>query len=460
MNLTANLLAPEIAELIRARNFADLRRALEGVPQADMADLLEELEPADAVVAFRVLPRSEAGEVFAHLEPDHQEELIHELGASAPAVFESMDPDDRVRLLDELPAPVATRLVNALSAEERRATQAIMGYPPGSVGRLMNPDYIRLRADWTVEHALTQIRRYGRDAESINVVYVVNDKGVLIDDIRLRQIILAQPEQTIEALMDDRFVALHATDDQEEAVRAMLRYDRIALPVVDSEGVLLGAVSADDAADIAEEEVTEDFQKLAGMEALDEPYARVGFFEMLRKRSGVLCVLMVFQSLTIPIMGFFESRITVAALLLFIPLIISSGGNTGTQAASLLIRSLALGELTPGDWFRVIRKELTTGLAMGAMLGLLAGVSVFLWDLTPQVDLEIAPLHIGLAVGVAVLAIVVWAVTLGSMFPLILEKLRLDPATISSPLVATLMDLSGLVIYFAVAVPMLLLLGG
>ena len=453
---TAQLLEPEIRELVVEGRFAELRVALGGLDPVEVADLLLALEVSEAAVAFRFLPRGEAADVFSHLDPDNQEKLIAALGETAAGhLVEAMSPDDRVALLDELPTEVTTRLLNALSPESRRVTQTMLGYPDDTVGRLMTPDYVRVRPEWSVEKALRHIRRWGHDAETVHWIFVIDRDGALIDDIHIRPLLLADPAQTIAHLMDHRFICLNATDDQEEAVRTFAKYDRTALPVVDAKGALVGIVTVDDIADVAEEEVTEDFQKQAGMEALERPYLQAGLFEMIRKRGGVLSVLLIAQSFTIGVLGLFERQLEAAEfLVLFIPLIIACGGNTGTQAASLLIRALALGELTPGDWAKVVLKELASGLGVGLLLGALAVVAVQAWNLTPHVEAP-RPWMVGLCVGGAVVAIVVWAVTVGSMFPLLLERLKFDPATISSPLVATLMDVSGLIIYLAVAMGMM-----
>ncbi len=453
MNNTAELLQEQIQEQLRERKFWEVRAMLRDVAPADIADTLSLLEPEQAALAFRLLPRDQAGDAFAEIEHDRQEQLIEELGATAPPIVEAMDPDDRAALIEELPPKVARRLLAALNPADRRETQAILGYPPESVGRLMTPDYVRVKTDWTLGRVLKQIRHFGSDAETISNVYVTDSAGRLIDDIRIRKVLLAELEDTVESVMDRRFEALSAFDDREEAVRQMGRYDRFALPVVDSQGVLVGIVTADDVADVAEEEATEDIQKLAGMEALEDPYMRAPFLDMLKKRGGWLLLLFLGQLLTVAVLGHFHDQLT-KVLILFIPVIIASGGNTGTQTASLLIRALALQELSPGDWLRVMKRELFAGASLGLALGLFGFLGVLFWyavgvATTPQ------PVLVGVAVGLAILGIVLWAVLLGAMLPLLLQKLGFDPATVSSPMVATLMDVSGLVIYMAVAIVIL-----
>jgi magnesium transporter len=460
MNPTAALLEPEVVELIRARSFAELREILHSLPPADVADILSQISPEEAAIAFRVLPRPDAGEVFAYMSPERQEELIRKLGDSgeggAVALVEAMDPDDRVRLLDELPSEVAQRIVNSLSPEERRRTQVILGYPPKSVGRLMTPDYVRVRPEWTVARALEHVRRWGRDAETINVVYVIDPQGVLIDDLRLRQLIVAEPDQTIESLMNRQFVALRADQPQEEAVELLLKYDRVALPVVDSNGVLLGIVTHDDLADVAQREATEDMQRMAAVAVLEEPFMSASVWQLFSKRAPWLALLFMSELLTSNAIGFFEEEIQRAAILAaFIPAIISSGGNSGSQAATLVIRSLGLKEIGLGDWFRVLRREFVVAMLLGLLIGLigLARINLFGvmgWFRDPNVADHFFML--GITIGVSLLGVVLWGSIMGAMLPFIMKRLGFDPAGSSTPFVATLVDVTGIVIYFTVAI--------
>ncbi len=470
MTPTAELIQPEIVELVRDGAYSELRAALKGIPQADIADIITSLEPDQRAVCFRFLARDDAGEVFAYLTPEMQEELVLKLGDAALRVVEGMDPDDRARLIDELPPECAQKIIASLSPEDRKTTQAILGYPPKSVGRLMNPDYIRLMPDWTVAQALDHLRRFGRDAETINVVYVVDEKGVLIDDLRLRQIFLADPSATVESLMNRNFVALRADQPQDEAVKMMSRYDRVALPVLDSRGVLLGIVTSDDVADVAEEEATEDMQKLGGMEALDEPYSTISMWRLVRKRAGWLAVLFVGEMFTQTAMAGFEHEIEKAAVLAtFVPLIVSSGGNSGSQATSLIIRALAVGEITLRDWWRVLRRELVAGAMLGLFLGVIGLVRINVWGWLgwfakhgahSEQDKEslLAQQHyhvLAVAIAMSVVGVVLWGTIIGAMLPFILKKCRLDPATSSAPFVATLVDVVGVLIYFTAAASIL-----
>ena len=446
------LVGPEIGELLEQRRFDRLRAALLELEPPDVADLVEGLEQDQAALVFRLLPRDLATEVFSHLEPDRQQSLIASLGTErVAALINELDPDDRTALLEELPAEVAQRLIALLTPAERSVTQSILGYPEESVGRLMTPDYVRVKAEWTIARALDHIRKYGRDAETVNVIYVIDEGGRLIDDLHIRQFLFASPQQTVESLMDRKVVALAATDDREEAVRLMQHYDLIALPVVDSRGILVGIVTADDVADVAEEEATEDIQKMGGMEALDAPYLEIRMGQMLRKRGGWLSVLFVGEMLTATAMAYFEHEIEKAVVLaLFIPLIISGGGNAGSQACSLIIRAMALGEVGLRQWWRVLRRELASGLMLGALLGTIALLRIVLWP-TRDVLYGEHYVLIALTVSFSVVGVVTFGTIAGSMLPFLLRRLGFDPAAASAPFVATLVDVTGVVIYFSCA---------
>ncbi|HYE02849.1 MAG TPA: magnesium transporter [Phycisphaerales bacterium] len=460
MNPTAELIQPEVQELVREGRFSELRAALRGLPSADLADVVMALEPDEAAILFRFLPRDDAGEVFAYLPQEKQEELIGQLGASAVRVIEGMDVDDRARLLDELPTEVAQRLIGSLNPEERRQTQAILGYPAESVGRLMTPDYVRIRREWTVAEAMAHVRRYGRDAETINVVYVVGEAGELVGEVRLRQLLLAEPSAFVESVMDRNVVALRADQDQEEAVRQLTRYDRVALPVLDTRGSLLGIVTHDDVADVAQEEATEDIHRIGGLEALDQPYMETGLGEMYRKRGFWLSALFVGQGVTILALKAFEDTIDRAAVLaVFLPLVISCGGNSGSQAATLVTRAVALGEVGMGDGWRILRHELATSALLAASLGALGLASVLVFNglVFPALGWEVTghPVRLAVAVALAIAGVVLWGTMVGSLLPLVLKRFGFDPATASSPLVATLMDASGTVLYLAMALAIL-----
>ncbi|HEX5709331.1 MAG TPA: magnesium transporter [Pyrinomonadaceae bacterium] len=443
---------PDLESLIRAREFAALRRRLLERTPTELAELISELETEEQVIVFRLLRREMAADVFEYLELEQQEQLLKAMAERDVArLLNDMSPDDRTELLEELPAAVTLQLLAMLTPDERAVAVSLLGYPEGSIGRLMTPDYVRVKEEWTIARALDHIRRHGRDSETLSVIYVVNERGELIDDIRIREFLLAPPENKISDLMDHRFVALKATDDQEEAVLVFGREDRNALPVTDSAGVLIGIVTMDDVLDVAEEEATEDIHKLGGMEALEEPYMQAGLTSMIRKRAGWLIVLFLGEMFTATAMGFFEDEITKAVVLaLFVPLIISSGGNSGSQAATLVIRAMAIGEVRLSDWWRVMRREILSGVALGSILGVIGFLRIEIWSRFSPVYGEHATL-VALTVSLTLVGIVLWGTLAGSMLPFVLRRLGFDPATSSAPFIATLVDVTGLVIYFTFA---------
>ena len=319
----------------------------------------------------------------------------------------------------------------------------------------MTPEYVGVREHWTVREVLDYIREHGQDSETLNVVYVVDEQGLLIDDIRIRELLLAPLDKPLADLMDRQFIALKATDDQATAVAVFREYDRTALPVTDTAGMLIGIVTIDDVLDVAEAEATKDIQRIGGSEALDEPYMDVAFSTMLRKRAGWLTALFLGEMLTATAMGAFEHEISQAVVLaLFVPLIISSGGNSGSQASTLVIRALALGEVGLRDWWRVMRREILAGLALGTILGSIGFVRITLWSAFSDMYGPHATL-LALTVSITLVAIVLWGTLIGSLLPLVMRRLGFDPATSSAPFVATLVDVTGLMIYFSVALVVL-----
>ncbi|HEX2697477.1 MAG TPA: magnesium transporter [Anaerolineales bacterium] len=438
--------------LIESRDFSALREKIKNWSASDVADLMEPLPAEKEAVFFRLLPREQAAKVFSYLPAERQQELLKAMAhEEVVGILNAMSDDDRTNLLEELPARVTQKLLNSLSPQERSIASQLLGYAEGSVGRLMTPHFVRIRPQWAVSHALEHIRHYGVDSETMSMVYVIDDDGKLIDDIRLRQILLAPPESLVSDLMDSRFVSLKATDKQETAVEAFKEADLISLPVTDADGVLLGIVTVDDILDVAEQEATEDIQKIGGSEALDEPYMQVALPSMVRKRASWLIILFLSEMLTATAMSRFEDEIAKAVVLsIFVPLVISSGGNSGSQASTLIIRAMALGEVGLRDWWRVMRREILSGLSLGAILGSIGFIRISTWALVFHSYGQYWPL-LALTVGLALIGIVLWGTLAGSMLPFILRRLGVDPATSSAPFVATLVDVSGLIIYFTVA---------
>ncbi len=450
--MLSKLLQPEIQSLIAERKLSILKEILSDWSPADIADLIIDLSEQEQVIIFRLLSNELAADTFEHLEVETQKELLKAMAQSeVAAILNEMSPDDRTALLEELPSAAAKQLIQLLSSEERRIAQTLLGYPENSVGRLMTPDYIAVRLEWTIEETLKFIRENAEDKETLNIVYVIDEKGKLLDDIKLKDFILAEPNEKVTDIMDGNFVALNVHDDQEDAVEVFKKYDRIALPVVDKFNVLIGIVTVDDVLDVAEEEATEDIHKLAAVEAFEEPYPTISIFSMVKKRAVWLTVLFFGQTLTAFAMVYFEDELSRAIVLsMFIPLIISSGGNSGSQASTLVIRAMALGEVDLVDWWKIIRREVFSGLSLGLILGTIGFFQVlFLSQFISALDKYIV--LIGLTVGLSLVGIVLWGTLLGSMLPFILKRFGIDPATSSTPLVATMVDVTGLVIYFTVA---------
>ena len=445
-------LSEQLGELIEARRLGAVKAAMREHNAPDLAEAIDRLPDQPEALAFRLLPKETAWQVFEYLSFEAQEHLLHTLSdADAAALLEEMAADDRTALFEELPGKVTRRLLNLLSPAERRIAMQLLGYPEDSIGRLMTPDYVRVKPGWTVAQSLEHIRVFGRDSETLNVLYVTDVSGVLIDEIRIRQLLTVDPKTTIAELMDHEFVALNVLDDESEAVEAFRRHDRTALPVVDGAGVLVGIVTVDDVLDVQEREATEDIQMLGAVQALEDPYLQVPIWTMVRKRAIWLVILLFGGMLTAEAMAYYEDELSQAVVLaIFLPLIIASGGNSGSQAATLITRALALGEVRLRDWWRVMRRELVSGLLLGAILGTLGFVRIALWAMAFD---AYGPhwLLVAVTVGVSLAGVVVWGSLSGSLLPLLLKRLGADPATSSAPFIATLVDVTGIIIFFSIA---------
>ncbi|WP_421938877.1 magnesium transporter [Pedobacter sp.] len=445
------LVVEEIQELLEKENDKALKQYLDQLNISDVEELIDEL-PQYAAKFIETISLNRAVNVFRILDFPTQERIIKKLsGNKLNQIIKDLPPDDRTALFSELKGDVVKKMITLLPAEERKESLALLGYKEDSVGRLMTPDYVAVKPEWTVSRVLAHIRRYGKNSETIDVVYVIDREGILLDDIRIREILLADPESKIGELTDKRFIALKANDPQEDAINIFRMNNRVALPVVDENNVLLGIVTVDDILWIANEEYTEDMHKIGGTEALDEPYLDMPILKLVKKRVGWLIILFFGEMFTATAMGYFEGEIEKAVILaLFVPLIISSGGNSGSQASTLIIQAMALGEITLADWWRVMRRELISGLLLGLALGTIGFFRIYAWTLFSTMY---GPhwFLIGCTVGVALVGIVLWGSLAGSMLPILLKRLGADPASSSAPFVATLVDVTGLVIYFSVA---------
>jgi len=457
--MVGKILIPEIKSLIETRNFAALRDMFREWPPADVAEVILDMDEDDQVIIFRVLPAALAADVFEYLDVEAQQKLLRAMAhEQCVGILNEMSPDDRTALLEEMPSAAARQLIRLLTPEERRVAQALLGYPEGSVGRLMTPDFIAIHEAWTVKEVLEYVRENGQDSETLNVIYVVDDRGKLIDDLRIREFLLRPLDAKVSDFRDHTFVALKVNESQQDALNLFRKYDRTALPVVDSNDVLVGIVTVDDMLDVAEQEATEDIQKLGGMEALDEPYNTIPMSRMIKKRAGWLVLLFVSEMFTSNAMAHFEDEIAKAVVLaLFVPLMISSGGNSGSQATTLVIRAMALGQVRLRDWWRVAGKEITAGGLLGGVLGVVGFCRIVLWQTLSRwfphgfFQHYQHPFLLGFTIFFALIGIVTWGTLIGSMLPFILRRLGLDPATSSAPFVATLVDVTGIFIYFSVA---------
>lgn len=419
---------------------------------SDVADLIYDNEDFETQIVSHLSIHRAAG-VFKILGFNEQIRIIKDLPAFKSAeLLNELPADDRVSFLEDLPTGIVRELIKTLDPEERKITLELLGYPENSVGRLMTPGYIYVYEYNTVKEVLDAVRRFGKHTETIDVIYVINKNGELLDDIRIREFLLASPEVKVNELMDERFISLHVNDDQEVAHEAFKMNNRVALPVTDEHNILLGIVTIDDVLWVAEEEFSEDIQKIGGTEAFDEPYLEIGIVKLIKKRAGWLVLLFLGEMLTATAMQFFQKEIEAATVLaLFIPLIMSSGGNSGSQASSLIIQAMALGELTITDWWRVMRRELISGTILGMILGGIGVLRISLWQNLHIFDYGIYWKLVAMTIFFSLIGIVLWGSLMGSMLPLILKRLRLDPAASSAPFVATLVDVTGIVIYFSVA---------
>ncbi|MBS1760072.1 MAG: magnesium transporter [Bacteroidetes bacterium] len=445
-------LKEQFENIIQTEDKLQIKQFLDDQNISDVASLVDDYPDfEDRIIANMSVHR--AASVFKILDISVQKRVIHELPPITTAVLlNELPADDRTDFLEELPSSVVRELIKLLDPDERKITLSLLGYPENSIGRLMTPDYVYVYAHNTIEEVFATIRKFGKDSETINVIYVINDKGEFLDDIRISEFILNSPEKKVEELMDSRFVALHPNDDQETASQVFKMNNRVALPVVSDQNILLGIVTIDDILWVAEEEFSEDIQKIGGTEALTEPYLATPILKLFKKRITWLTILFLGELFTATAMTYFEDEIAKAVVLaLFVPLIISSGGNSGSQASTLIIQAMAVGELTIKDWWRVMRREIISGLMLGIVLGIIGFLRIYIWH-------SIAPdiygpywLSIAYTVGLALVGVVMWGSLAGSMLPLILKRLGADPAVSSAPFVATLVDVTGLIIYFSVA---------
>ncbi|MBE0409977.1 MAG: magnesium transporter [Anaerolineales bacterium] len=437
------LIQERINDLIQQRKWKSLREVVVDIPAPDLADLLVQVKEPDRVLLFTSLPRDLASDVFSYLETSEKDDMLTELtDEETRRLLADLPPDERTSLLENLPGVATQRVLNLLSPKDLEQTRVLLGYPEESVGRLMRPDYVAVRPDWTIARALEHIRARGKDIETISIIYVADASWHLLDALELQRFILADPNDKVESIMDQSYIGLNALEDQEEAVRTMDRYDLYAAPVMDDDNILLGIVTVDDILDVAREEATEDFHKFAAVAPLKESYRETGQLNLYSKRIGWLIVLVGVNLISSSIIHYYEDTLqSLFTLAFFIPLLIGTGGNTGAQSATLMVRALATDDLTISDWFRTLLKE----IGVGGLLGFTMAAATF------PVGYWRGELPVAIIVSATMAAIVVIANLVGMVLPFLMTRLGLDPAVASSPLITTVMDAVGLLIYFSIA---------
>ncbi len=438
-----------VEKWIESNSLSELQDFLNEQNISDVEELIDEL-PEHAALFIETININRAVHVFSILDFPTQERIFKKLSASkVRELINEMPPDDRTSFFSELKGDVVKHLIIMLSPEERKEALSLLGYPEDSVGRLMTPDYITVKPHWNITRILDHIRRYGDASETIDVLYVIDSEGRLMDDIKIRDILVSDPETKVEDLIDNRLISLHANDPQEEAVNVFRMNNRVALPVVDEQGIMLGIVTIDDILWVANEEYSEDMQRIGGTEALDEPYLDVSIFHLVKKRGGWLIVLFLGQLLTFNVLEFYEDKLT-TILVLLMPLIMSSGGNSGSQASTLIIQAMAMGEVTLRDWWLVMRREILSGFFLGLILGTLGFCRISVYQAFSGEYGDAWVLY-GLAIALSLVGVVLWGSLVGSMLPFVLRRFGADPASSSAPFVSTLVDVTGLIIYFTVA---------
>ena len=454
----AALVAPDILDLLE-ESPASIAAETEEMHPADLADVAE-LLPREQVSAFvAALPAARAADVLEYLDEDLRVYLLEQLPTEqAAALVSQMTPDDRTDVLEEIDEQVAEEIVQELPAEARAETERLMQFEPDTAGGLMTTEFVSVSAQAFVDDTLEAVRALARSGrkEATYAIYATDPEGRLAGVLSLRELLAAAPGARISDVAWTEVVSVRPDAHRQDVAQLTANYDLIAVPVVSESGHLMGVVTVDDVIDAIQEEQTEDIQRLGGMEALDEPYSSIGFWSMIRKRGGWLTVLFLGQFLTASAMqGFGDELERALVLSLFIPLIVSSGGNSGSQATSMIIRAMALGEITQKDWWRVALRELPTGITLGALLGALGFLRIVLWEQLGLSDYGEHYVLLGFTVGLAVVGVVAFGSLIGSMLPFVLRRFGLDPASASAPFVATLVDVAGVIIYFTVALVIL-----
>jgi magnesium transporter len=420
---------------------------------SQVAKIMGSLSFETSLQSFKSLPKNVQVKVFPYLDLLLQRKLLKKLSKEeASSIINELTSDDRFTIYSCLKGVELSSFLELLNEKNKDFVHDILGYPEDSVARLINTDFATITSEVTVAEAINHLRKYHKDTEAANVIYVVSKEGKLIDDIPVRRFVLSDPAKIVSEIFDGTFVSLKMTDKKEDAVAKFKEYDRTVLPVTNEQNILLGVLTVDDVLDIAEQKDTRQIQKFGGVEELDYPYVNTSFFSLVKKRATWLIILFVGEMLTATAMGYFDKEISKAVVLaLFVPLIISSGGNSGSQAATLIIRAMALNELTIKDWWFVMRREILSGLTLGIILGTIGFIRIATWQNLHFYNYGPHWFLLALTIFFSLIGIIMWGTLSGSMIPIVLKKFKLDPATSSAPLVATLVDVTGLIIYFTIA---------
>jgi len=451
--LEDNIILSEVfLEILSKEDMPLLKEFLDEQNISDVVELVNEFPEKESLIVDTMTVHR-AVSVFKLLDINQQKDIIKELPARKTAkILNELPPDDRTDFFEELPKAAIRDLIKLLDPEERKITLSLLGYPEDSVGRMMTPDYVYVFPHYTVAQVLDNIRKYGKNSETIDVIYIIDELGCLVDDIRIRDLLLAKPTDIVKDIIDGRYVALNVYDDQEQASQVFKMNNRVAIPVVDDNDVLLGIVTIDDILWVTNEEFSEDMQKMGGTEALNEPYLDISIFKLFKKRITWLVVLFLGEMLTATAMGYFEGEIAkVIVLTTFIPLILSSGGNTGSQASTLIIQAMSIGEITIEDWWKILKREIVSGLLLGLVLGVIGFCRVMVWHYVSPGFYGEHWMMIASTIGLTLVGVVIWGTITGSMLPMVLKRLGADPAVSSAPFVATLVDVTAILIYFGLA---------
>ena len=443
-----------IAELIESRQFVRLKEMLSEMQPADIAEIFEDANLKDIQVIFRILPKELAAEVFVELDSDKQELLVNAFSdKELREVLDELFMDDAADIVDEMPATVAKRILKNTDANTRRMINQLLAYPEDSAGSIMTTEYIDLKKDMTVDEAFDRIRKIGFDTETIYTCYVTDSRRKLIGIVSLKDLLLNDKDCVIKELMDENIMFANTVDDKEEVASMFDKYDVLALPVVDKENRLVGIITVDDVIDVIQDEATEDMEKMAAMLPSENTYLKTGIFETFKSRIPWLLFLMISATFTGAIISSFEARLAQCiALVAFIPMLMGTGGNSGSQASVSVIRALSLGDVEFKDIFRVIWKELRVAVVSGIVLGVTNFIKLylidFLWLHTFDTGLEIVEMA---TICFTLVLIVIVAKILGAVLPIVAKKIGLDPAVMASPLVTTILDAVSLLIYFGIA---------